>query len=289
VIPDFPPARRVFRDAELQAKLDRDGYVVVDFLNDLETRNLRDWFVAHPDPVYRRGFAPSVLSASVPYRVAVAELIESVYDMPRRGLLEDYRFGFAGFLCKAPHEGLVKIHQDPSFVFEERYTPVQFWVPLLDVDLSNGCLRVVRGSHRLNRTVRPSEPVFPYDELLETIYGECMTDVPMRAGQAFVFNPALFHSSLVNESDGYRVSAGGMFIPREAELLCVDPDDRQKPKRLSVYNVPDDYYTVNQYMARPQGLTPLFTTEFTWTPLDRQTLRAAAGLDEALVASARGA
>ena len=71
-----------------------------------------------------------------------------------------------------------------------------------------------------------------------------------------------------------------MFIPREAELLCVDPDDRQKPHVLSVYNVPDDYYTVNQYMARPQGLTPLFTTAFTWTPLDRPTLRAAAGLRE---------
>lgn len=258
----------------MQHAFDRDGYVVIDFLDDDEVRDLRDWWIAHPDPVYRMGFAPSVLSTNVQYRIEVAERISSVYRMHERGLLDDYRFVLGGFLCKKPHDGLVKIHQDPSFVFDDRFTAVQFWVPLVDVDLRNGCLRVVRGSHRLNNAIRPSEPVFPYDELLDVIYGECITDVPMRAGQAFVFSTMLFHSSLPNESEGYRVSAGGLYIPREAELLCVDPDNRLRPNRLEVFAVPDDFYTVNPYMARPSGIAPLFTTQFTADPLDAARLRA---------------
>jgi hypothetical protein len=57
-------------------------------------------------------------------------------------------------------------------------------------------------------------------------------------------------------------------IPREAELLCVDPDNRLRPNRLDVFAVADDFYTVNPYMARPTGIAPLFTTQFTADPLD---------------------
>ncbi|MBV8750473.1 MAG: phytanoyl-CoA dioxygenase family protein [Candidatus Eremiobacteraeota bacterium] len=267
------PTRRVFHDDALQATLDRDGYVVVDFLNADEIQTMRDWFVEHPDSIYRRGFGPSVLSSSIPYRVAVAEFIASVYRMEERGFLDDYRFALAGFLCKRPHDGIVQVHQDPTFVDEERFTPVQFWVPLCDVDLRNGCLRVVRGSHLLNRDLRPSEPVFPYDHLLETIYADCLTDVPMRAGQAFVFSPALFHSSLPNQTDAYRVAAGAMYVPREAQLLCVDPDDRFKPTHLDVFAVPDEYYQNKPYMSRPDYGPPLYSAPFTAEALDEEKLR----------------
>lgn len=281
----YPPARRVFHDASLQAALDRDGYVVVDFLSDADVRTLVKWFVENPDSIYRRGFGPSVLSQNLEYRMAVADIIESVYRMPERGFLDDYRFAMAGFLCKRPHDGIVQVHQDPTFVDETLYTPVQFWVPLIDVDLNNGCLRVVRGSHLLNRELRPSEPVFPYDHLLRTIYADCLTDVPMRAGQAFVFSPALFHSSLANQSDGYRVAAGAMYVPSEAQLLCVDPDDRFKPTSLDVFAVPDEYYSSKPYMSRPDyGDPPLYSAPFTWAPLDEETLRATARHPEPVTA-----
>jgi hypothetical protein len=99
----------------------------------------------------------------------------------------------------------------------------------------------------------------------------------MKAGQAFVISPALLHSSLANERDGWRVAAGAMYVPSEAQLLCVDPDDRYKPTTLDVFGVPDEYYSSKPYMSRPDyGEAPLYTARFTWAPLDEETLRATA-------------
>jgi hypothetical protein len=269
----YPPGRRVFGDAELQHRFDRDGYVIVDFLNDEEVRTLRAWWESHPDPVNERGFAPSTLSTDVGYRLEVTQLIGSVYDMPRRGFLDDYRFIVANFLSKKPHNGEVFVHQDPSFVFDHLYTAVEFWVPLVDVDRSNGCMRVIRGSHRLNTTLRPSEPYFPYGHLADMMYAECMTELPMRAGQALVFTQMLFHSSLPNRTDHFRVAAGGLYVPSEAQLLYVNPDDRLRPTRLEVFEAPDLFYTTDEYTEPPKGARSLFATGYAPAPLDESILR----------------
>ena len=267
------PLRRIFTDPGLQQRFDRDGYVVIDFLDEAEVRTLRRWWERHPDTVNERGFAPSTLSENVEYRLAVTELIGEVYDLPRRGLLDDYRFIVANYLSKKPRDGEVFIHQDPSFVFDHLYTAVEFWVPLVDVDRRNGCLRVIRGSHRLNPTLRPSEPYFPYKHLNAFMYAHCLTDVPMRAGQAFVFTQMLFHSSPPNQSDAFRIAAGGLYVPAEAQLLYVNPDDRLHPTRLEVLEAPDLFYTAEDYTAPPREARFLFATDYRPSPLDERRLR----------------
>lgn len=269
----YPPPRRIFADAERQRRFDRDGYVVIDFLEGNEVRTLREWWESHPDAVNERPFAPSTLSTDPAYRLDVTNLIGSVYDMPRRGLLDDYRFIVANFLSKKPHDGVVLIHQDPSFVFDHLYTAVEFWVPLVDVDATNGCMRVIRGSHRLNPTLRPSEPYFPYAHLNEMMYAECMTELPMRAGQALVFTQMLFHSSLPNQTDAFRVAAGGLYVPAEAQLIYVNPDDRQRPTRLEVFEAHDLFYTTDEYAEPPKGGRSLFATDYAPAPLDEEMLR----------------
>lgn len=269
----YPPGRRVFTDDDLQRRFDRDGYVIVDFLSDDEVRTLRTWWESHPDAVNQRPFAPSTLSTDVTYRLNVTKLIGAVYDMPRRGFLDDYRFIVANFLSKVPHGGEVFVHQDPSFVFDHLYTAVEFWVPLVDVDHDNGCMRVIRGSHRLNTTLRPSEPYFPYDHLSAMMYAECMTELPMRAGQALIFTQMLFHSSLPNQTDAYRVAAGGLYVPTEAQLLYVNPDDRRRPTRLEVFETHDLFYTSDEYTEPPKGARSLFETDYAPAPLNERILR----------------
>jgi ectoine hydroxylase-related dioxygenase (phytanoyl-CoA dioxygenase family) len=266
------PDRRVFDDEALQAAFDCDGYVVVDLLGEPEVRALRDWFDGHPDSVYDAEFGSSVHSPSDTYRTEAARFVSSVFRLVERGLLPDYRVAASGFLCKQPHAGHVKLHQDPTMVFEDRYTPVQFWVPLIDVDATNGCMRVLRGSHVLNREWRASEIPFPYESLLSTNDTDLLTDVTMRAGQALVFGPMLFHGSPTNETDERRTVAASILVPGEAELLYVDPDDRENPSRLDVYVVDDSHYQAKVFMSRPVGGEPLCAVEYRATPLDPRQL-----------------
>lgn len=44
--------------------------------------------------------------------------------------------------------GEVGPHQDSTFLYTEPLSCVAFWVPLVDVDLGNGCLQAIPGSHK---------------------------------------------------------------------------------------------------------------------------------------------
>jgi hypothetical protein len=276
----FPPARRAFNDPVLQSQFERDGYVVMDFLSEDEVRALRAWFTDNPDPVYGAfSFAATMLSGNVPYRLETTRRVGETFGMERRGLLDDYRFILGNFLMKKPHEGLVKVHQDPSFVYNDRYTAIEVWVPLVDVDPGNGCLRVVPGSHTLNTEPRPYFPIFPYRDLMQMIYADCLTDVPMSAGQAFVYTETLFHASMRNESDEIRLAVSGLYVPAEAELLWAHSDDMLNPTRLDLYEVSDDFYSTHVYGTRPAG-TPAHVVDYTATPLSAEKLRATIGIGE---------
>jgi hypothetical protein len=271
---EFPPARRAFNDPALQSAFERDGYVVMDFLSDDEVRALRAWWDANPDPVYGKySFAATMLSSDIPYRLETTRRVRDVMNMEERGLLNDYRMVLGNYLMKKPHEGLVKVHQDPSFVYNDRYTAIEVWIPLVDVDRSNGCLRVVPGSHRLNTELRPYFPIFPYRDLMDMIYAECLTDVPMRAGQAFVYTETLFHASMRNDSDDIRLAVSGLYVPREAELLWAHSDDMMNPSRLAIFEVGDDFYSTHAYGARPAG-EPALVVDYAVTPLTAEKLRA---------------
>lgn len=62
--------------------------------------------------------------------------------------------------CKTPEEhsagqATVPWHQDNAYLDEESWDRLQLtaWVPLLDANVSNGCMQVVRGAHRPGGTV----------------------------------------------------------------------------------------------------------------------------------------
>lgn len=44
--------------------------------------------------------------------------------------------------------GEVGSHQDSTFLYTEPLSCVAFWIPLVDVDLGNGCLQAIPGSHK---------------------------------------------------------------------------------------------------------------------------------------------
>jgi phytanoyl-CoA hydroxylase len=44
--------------------------------------------------------------------------------------------------------GDVCIHQDSTYLYDERETLVGFWIPLQDATIHNGCLWGLPGSHK---------------------------------------------------------------------------------------------------------------------------------------------
>jgi ectoine hydroxylase-related dioxygenase (phytanoyl-CoA dioxygenase family) len=117
---------------------------------------------------------------------------------------------FGTFMSKGCEgETTFPLHQDPSLMDEERWTPLTFWIPLVDVDVVNGCMYGVPGSHLLQSGPRPSFASFPHPDLQDELR-RYLRPIPMRAGQLLIFHSALIHASPDNQSGSLRVATAGV-------------------------------------------------------------------------------
>ncbi len=88
-----------------------------------------------------------------------------------------------------------------------------FWIPLQDVDLINGALHIIPGSHRLNHKIqfdqnaieaKRSANYFSIKNIDEVIGKLGELRCPLKLGQAIVFHSNLLHKSGMNQSCGTR-------------------------------------------------------------------------------------
>jgi len=244
---------RVFTDAALQATFERDGFVVMDLLNPDEIATLKELLEGLDDEVKARPFSATIMSPNLSYRRSVSQGVVGVLAERLRTILNDYRSCHGVFVAKRPgmEEGHVLLHQDQTFVDEGRFTPAVAWVPLSDVNQETGCLRAVRGSHRINHGPRGTYRDFPYPELRAVIAERFLTDLPMRAGQVCIAAATLFHESGAHHGEDVRVAACVLSIPKRSHLLYYY---QHSPERMELFEVPDDFYLRHTFGFRPEGM-----------------------------------
>ena len=117
------------------------------------------------------------------------------------------------FNCQAkmPNETRSQIpwHQDLGFLHPEAEATfmVNFWIPLVDVTIENGCLEVIPGSHRAG--LKPHGKVSGYpNEGIQDGYvpGGRAVACPVRKGGVVVFQHKTTHRSFPNRTERIRWS-----------------------------------------------------------------------------------
>lgn len=217
-------ARPTFRDAQLQAAFDRQGFVVVDLLTSDEVRSLQERYASldHvPQAVspWVDGFETSLYDERPEYRAQILEDVEAALSAPLDRLLVDHRIMFANYVVKRPHADQVPPHADWTFLDEDRYRSATVWCPLVDtsVELRNGALGVFVGSQDRIDFLRVAN-VASYDRCVAAVEG-LPTQVPsLRSGQAIVMDNRVVHFSPPNETADERVAVGCVVGPVEADL-----------------------------------------------------------------------
>lgn len=251
--PDQPRPR--LRDPALERHFEEHGFAIArSVLDATGMAALARLFEAHDAEVHRRPFGVSLHSSDAGFRRAVDRGIRAVLAPKVAELTNGYRCCFGNFMVKAPagpgDGGVMQLHQDLSLVNEALFQSLAFWIPLVDTDEENGCLRVVPGSHRFSQSLRwPGAPfAFAADE--ERLLAQSVA-LPVQAGDAIVTSAKLLHWSAPNRSGTTRVVAGGAAVPEAAPLIYLHRDPA-KPHRLEVYSVSDEFYATHIYMRRPE-------------------------------------
>ena len=217
----FPDKMRpIFADEAQQAQFERDGFVLVDYYTAEQVAELEKlYYDLHP--VDEKGFYPSTFSKDKNYRVKADEEIRRIGNDWMAQNLVDYKVMCGSFIVKYPGlESKMGTHQDMTLVDETRFTGINIWCPLIDLNDTNGVLKVIPGSHRIVPTYRGSTIAGLYDDVQTEIveYGQ---PVYLKAGQAVIFDQSIIHFSPANVSDNIRITTNTYFTNKDAEFrIC---------------------------------------------------------------------
>jgi ectoine hydroxylase-related dioxygenase (phytanoyl-CoA dioxygenase family) len=220
--------RQIFQADTHERRFREDGYVVVDLLAESAVAELQAFYAE----AFARKREVVPYARDLPYYISIfdadsahkreADARISGHVEPRvLDLLVGYEVFYSNYMIKFPGDGQIEAHQDFNFVDESRHTAFNLWCPLVDTDPGNGGLCVIPGSHRVFRTQRgPNVPraLTQYNERLKR-YARW---VPLKKGQAAIFDHKLIHYSPPNSTDRARVAVQSVLKPREAAAIhCV--------------------------------------------------------------------
>jgi len=234
----------VFKDAEKQALLERDGYVIIDYYTPSEMEELVSLYKTW-HPTDEKGFFPSTFSKDEQYRQKADVAIQRLGQRSIQHYFENIKVVCGSFIVKAPDpDSGMGIHQDMTLVDEKRFTGINIWCPLVDLTPENGVLYALKGSHRLVPTMRGSTIPAIYDdtEVREaiTFYAE---PIYLKAGQAIVFDQSIIHFSPPNESNEARIVTNTFITHKEATFQIAYWDKENYGDKVEVFAQADDFMT----------------------------------------------
>ena len=238
--------KSTFIDSELEAALDRDGYVVIPFLDQDEVQALADAYEvigkAPGDP--ERACISTFHTYDADYKQKITDVIHGVFGPHLEAAFDDQRVLPANYLTKWPG-GMsgFGLHQDLSLVDESDQRSVEVWCALTDTDHENGELWVVPGSHAWTPTIRGIHAFSSsYAGLEQRIIQHHAIPVPIKAGEAIVFNHATLHFSYPNRSDEKRLVAIVDLIPNTATHVHYFGDGQGN---VDIYEIAEAFWVEN--------------------------------------------
>lgn len=289
----IPPT---MKDPRLERVLDRDGYLRMPrlALDDLEL--VRRVYATAPV-----GPARETVPASTPavdrewlhqmapgegWRISTDECVPEdrirlknemapVWERIADEVFVDHEVVQSSFLVKHPGpDSVLPLHQDPNVVDEHDYRAVTAWIALDDitVDVDNGPMHVLPGSHRAGYEWRGTRTVPTYINDLEALWAHSIP-IDVAAGDVLIMDGRLLHGSPPNRSDRPRGAIAGMFAPRGAPLchavsILID--------RVEVRRVDADFFLQTSYRSLrasvPDEYPVVATAERAESPLTADVL-----------------
>jgi ectoine hydroxylase-related dioxygenase (phytanoyl-CoA dioxygenase family) len=237
----------IFKNPETQKFFDENGYVKLPALSEAEVSEL----MAFHESVRFKDEAGFGFHISMDQqdkglvKNILDKLLEVGFPKIQQHLLDAKAF-VGSFVIKEPNPtSVVPVHQDWSFVEdEEKHCSITCWIPLVDVNIDNGALGVIKGSHQYFKNFRPSPSpqvpspisehmfsIFPYLQLIE-----------MKAGEVLFFDNRTFHGSPPNTTDKPRIAFGIGITNADAKLIHYNLKPDGKNDTVFKYYIDQDFF-----------------------------------------------
>ncbi len=272
---EFKKMKKVFRDPVHQEQFERDGYLVLPFYNEAEIAELKKLYL-DIQPKEFEGFFPSTFSSDNNYRTKADIEIRRICDRSVQKYLEDVKVICGCFLVKTPvPESAMCVHQDMTLVDESKYSGINIWVPLLDLNNENGTLEVLPGSHRIFPTYRGATITGIYEECVDEVRKYLIKVYP-KAGEAIIFDQSIIHFSEANRSKEDRIVTNTYFAHKDATFqICYWREDYGN--KVEIFEEDEKFMTDFEQFGdnikdRPKIGKSLGLVDYNFPKLDAQIL-----------------
>lgn len=235
----------IFKDKDLQENFDKNGFVKVALFTEDEVT------------VFKQFYQDNLISDKQQYgfNVSIDEEDDSLRQKYNNFYLNEVfpafekiffepKFFTGSFMIKEPiPTGTVAAHQDWTFVDETQFYSIMCWISLDDVNIDNGAMAFLKGSHKIFSQLRGfpcplvPEPVeqhryklMPYLEVVET-----------KKGEVLIFDNKTIHGSYPNMSSNTRHGISITLTQKDAEFYAYYLKPQSK-NTLVKYKVGNDFF-----------------------------------------------
>lgn len=237
-------------DNSKELQLSESGYTIFSFLGDEDIKKLIDYYEA-----FQKGepshFYSSSHSSDIDFRKKTSNFIKETI-LPLLSLyLKNYRLLGGAFVIKpANGKGLLPPHQDWNLVDETKARSYNIWIPLTDVTFENGAVCVLPSSHRKIFTQRgPGIPSL-FKEI-EPLIWKRLKVLPMKAGEALLYDHALLHASPINTTAKIRLGIVCGIISKESKMqLYFD-----QLNSIGAYQIDENFFMEKDPLKGAEGLS----------------------------------
>ncbi len=214
-----PAPITVIKNEGLRDSIEQEGYAVVDLISPERIEELRKiYFDNHQIEDQNGGMFYSVYSQDVAYRKRVHDEILGILKPAFDNLFIEYNNAINFFINKLSGEQSgFSLHQDSSAVDEFKHSTLSVWIPLQNVDESNGALWLIEKTHQLFSPFRSVSFAPPFANIIDTL-ASYLQPIPLEVGQALLFDSRVVHTSGQNTSGADRIAIVSGILPKMAEF-----------------------------------------------------------------------
>lgn len=216
----------IFKDELLNKKISDDGFIVVDFLDKASLNSLLR-FSDENNLNKSDGFSNSMNFNDAEVSKRSDQLIKDIFQVRTNELMNGIELIVGSYAVKGRGEnGKISIHQDWSITDEKKEQfSYNIWCALEDINFRNGCMAVLVKSHLQPFSIRGSminniwSEVNPEDINKYWLKNYKVKYIPLKKGQALIYNQKVVHFSTENLTSKSRLAIGLIVVPKHHGLV----------------------------------------------------------------------
>jgi hypothetical protein len=237
----------IFKDTILNNRFNKFGYVIAPLINIVEINQLLELYNSTIQKKVKENLYESTSQNGDEINKLINYKSKKIFKRPLEELFQNYTYYGGAFLVKSPiNSKELGLHQDWSYIDENKDTAIFLWTALQDTTKENGTMFIIDKSHTFFNLYRTGS-YSSHKINRKLIPKEFITTINLKAGEALIMSPKLFHGSYANKCKLERIIATALLTTKDAPFYYYH---RKNKSEVEIYSVdPKSYLDDIGYLA----------------------------------------